>query len=194
MKRTRVAVVGAPGMMRSGLEAIVREQADFDWAGSFSSFDEAANADVIVSIDVPLETAEVVLPPVVSIAVRFEPARISSAIRAGARAALPSSSTPGEIIGAIQAAAAGLVALRPLDLDSVMVAETRHAEPVQLSPRELEVLRMLADGLANKEVAFRLGISEHTVKFHVASILSRLNASSRAEAVAIGMRNGWITI
>jgi DNA-binding NarL/FixJ family response regulator len=56
------------------------------------------------------------------------------------------------------------------------------------------VLRLLADGLSNKEIAFRLGISEHTIKFHVNSILTRLDASSRAEAVAIGVRQGLILL
>ena len=61
-----------------------------------------------------------------------------------------------------------------------------------LTPREVEVLRMLADGTSNKEIAFQLGISEHTVKFHVASILSKLNAGSRTEAVTLGVRMGLI--
>jgi len=55
-------------------------------------------------------------------------------------------------------------------------------------------LRMLAEGLANKNIAWRMGISEHTVKFHIASIFTKLNASSRAEAVAIGMRQGLILL
>jgi len=63
-----------------------------------------------------------------------------------------------------------------------------------LTSREIEVLGMLAEGLANKNIAWRLGISEHTVKFHITSIFTKLNASSRAEAVAIGMRRGLILL
>ena len=63
-----------------------------------------------------------------------------------------------------------------------------------LTPREVEVLGMLAEGLANKNIAARLGISEHTVKTHVASILTKLDAFSRAEAVAIGARQGLILL
>jgi DNA-binding NarL/FixJ family response regulator len=62
------------------------------------------------------------------------------------------------------------------------------------TPREIEVLRLLADGLVNKEIADRLGISEHTAKFHVASILGKLQASSRTDAVAQGLRRGLIPI
>jgi DNA-binding CsgD family transcriptional regulator len=61
-----------------------------------------------------------------------------------------------------------------------------------LTPRELEVLRMMADGAANKEIAWKLAISEHTVKFHVASVMGKLNASSRTEAVTRGLRRGLI--
>jgi DNA-binding CsgD family transcriptional regulator len=63
-----------------------------------------------------------------------------------------------------------------------------------LTPREVEVLRLMGDGLVNKEIAERLGISEHTAKFHVASILGKLQASSRTDAVAQGMRRGLIPI
>ena len=63
-----------------------------------------------------------------------------------------------------------------------------------LSPREIEVLSMLAEGLGNKTIAWRLGISEHTIKFHLSSIFSKLNASSRTEAVTLGIRHGLIMI
>lgn len=63
-----------------------------------------------------------------------------------------------------------------------------------LTPRELQVLRMMADGLANEEIAAQLGISDHTAKFHVAQVLAKLGASSRAEAVAAGMRSGLVPI
>jgi DNA-binding CsgD family transcriptional regulator len=63
-----------------------------------------------------------------------------------------------------------------------------------LTPREIEVLRLMGDGLVNKEIAERLSISEHTAKFHVASILGKLQASSRTDAVAQGMRRGLIPI
>jgi DNA-binding CsgD family transcriptional regulator len=65
---------------------------------------------------------------------------------------------------------------------------------VPLSPREREILGLVADGLGNKIVASRLGISEHTVKTHIASIFTKLGADTRAEAVAIGARQGMILL
>jgi DNA-binding NarL/FixJ family response regulator len=64
----------------------------------------------------------------------------------------------------------------------------------ELTPRETEVLRLLVDGLPNKEIASRLGISEHTVKFHVAAVLGKLGARSRTEAVALAIRYGLMTL
>ena len=66
------------------------------------------------------------------------------------------------------------------------------SRPVSLTPREIEVLRLLADGASNKIVAHKLGISDHTVKFHVTSILSKLNAGTRTEAVMLGVRMGLV--
>jgi DNA-binding NarL/FixJ family response regulator len=63
-----------------------------------------------------------------------------------------------------------------------------------LTPRESEVLALLADGAANKEIASRLSISEHTAKFHVSSILNKLGATTRTEAVARGYKEGLIVI
>ena len=69
------------------------------------------------------------------------------------------------------------------------------SDPAQpLTARETEVLGMLADGLGNKIIAARLGISAHTAKFHVASIMAKLGAGSRTEAVTIGMRRGLVVI
>ncbi len=71
-------------------------------------------------------------------------------------------------------------------------ASGEKSVPPVLTPREIEVLRLIADGASNKIIAHRLGISDHTVKFHVASILSKLNAGSRTEAVTLGVRMGLI--
>ena len=78
---------------------------------------------------------------------------------------------------------------------SEMTADRNGDAPMEaLTPRELEVLRLLAAGLGNKGIAARLEISEHTVKFHVASILGKLGVSSRTEAVTVGIRRGLIMI
>jgi len=63
-----------------------------------------------------------------------------------------------------------------------------------LTAREVEVLRLIAEGLGNKQIAARLAISEHTVKFHVASVFAKIRASTRAEAVMIGARRGLIVL
>ena len=115
------------------------------------------------------------------------------------RGVLPRDATSGEILAAIEAVAAGLVALHPEALDRrtrSSPARTRAGvDPAQpLSAREIEVLGMLAEGLGNKAIAGQLGISAHTAKFHVASILAKLGAGSRTEAVTIGMRRGLIAI
>jgi len=65
-------------------------------------------------------------------------------------------------------------------------------ETASITPRELEVLQLMADGLANKEIAARLGFSTHTAKFHVESLLRKLDAVNRAEAVREGIRRGFI--
>jgi len=126
---------------------------------------------------------------------------VADALRSGARSVLPRDATPDEIIAALEAAAVGLVTL-PSELATDLVSTARVATPPRQPPsasqpltrREIEILGMLAEGLANKNIAARLGISEHTVKTHVASVLAKLHAFSRAEAVAIGARQGLILL
>jgi DNA-binding NarL/FixJ family response regulator len=107
-----------------------------------------------------------------------------------------------EIVGAVRAAAAGLVVLDRL-LAPVFCPPLPFAEPLAeesllpdetLTPREREVIQLMAQGLPNKNIAARLAISLHTVKFHVASILAKLNANSRTEAVTQGARRGLVTL
>jgi two-component system, NarL family, response regulator YdfI len=124
----------------------------------------------------------------------------AGAIDSGVRSVLPRFATADEIVAAVEAVALGLVVLHPAVLEHLPTAlksdvHDPSGPPVQaLSPRETEVLHMLSDGLGNKEIAWRLRISEHTVKFHVGSIFNKLNASSRAEAVAIAIRRGLIAL
>lgn len=103
---------------------------------------------------------------------------------------------PDELRAAVQAAAHGFVAVPRQLADQltgprVAVADT-PAE--SLTAREGEVLTLLSEGLPNKQIALRLQISEHTVKFHIASIFAKLGAASRTEAVSIGARQGLITL
>jgi DNA-binding NarL/FixJ family response regulator len=89
-----------------------------------------------------------------------------------------------------------LITLQQSTLD--LLAEERRpaaaALEEPLSPRELEVLAMLAEGLSNKLIAHHMGISEHTVKFHVTSIMAKLHAASRTDAVMQGIRRGLVMI
>lgn len=124
----------------------------------------------------------------------FEP----SDYRTSVRARLPSNATAGEVLAAIAAAAQGLLVLTEQQADTLFlhppVPPSVPALVEELTPRELQVLRSVAQGLANKEIAEQLHISEHTVKFHVASILGKLRVGSRTEAVTQGIRIGLIPI
>jgi len=114
-------------------------------------------------------------------------------IRAGAHGVLALDASADQIGMALQTVAAGLGVFSPRHLDS---ASSSSAERMSshLTGRETEVLRMIAEGLANKEIAWRLGISEHTVKFHVSALLGKLGAGSRAEAIGAGIRQGVIML
>ena len=126
---------------------------------------------------------------------------------------LPAWASPREIQAAVEAAAAGLIVVHPDVAEHLRSPLAAGEEPaadaaaqespgstpspspgLRLSPRETEILNLLAAGLGNKEIAWRLKISEHTVKFHVTSIFNKLNASGRTEAVAKGIRHGLIVL
>jgi DNA-binding NarL/FixJ family response regulator len=145
-------------------------------------------------------------PAVVVLMADVREERITDALGFGVRAALPRNSTSGEILAAIEGVAAGLIvvhrdfldSLRDVNASTAPTSSTSSEESLlgvePLTPREVEVLGMLAEGLGNKEIASRLRISEHTVKFHVSSIFAKLGASSRTEAVTQGIRRGLIML
>jgi DNA-binding NarL/FixJ family response regulator len=103
---------------------------------------------------------------------------------------LRAEASPEQIVHAIHSVASGLMVF-----DSMLMAHAGEDQvPESLTPRESEVLQLLADGLGNREIASRLGISEHTIKFHIRSILGKLGAASRTEAVSRGLRSGLIEL
>jgi DNA-binding NarL/FixJ family response regulator len=104
---------------------------------------------------------------------------------------LPADSSAEELAAAVHALSQGLIVGT-----STLLFESEHesVSPGPLTERESEVLGLLARGLANKQIAVALGISEHTVKFHVSSIYSKLNVTNRTEAVREGLRGGWIAL
>lgn len=121
-------------------------------------------------------------------------------IQSGVQAILPRDSSPNEITSALEAVSAGLVAFSPDVLRLLLPTPSEGAEQNfeylsdPLTTRETEVLALLAGGAGNKEIAVQLRISEHTAKFHVSSILSKLGATTRTEAVSRGYRLGLILI
>ena len=198
----RLLIVASSAIVRAGLEALAASDPGLQVVGSLPDFTgvEAVHPNVVLAA-APLEE----IPPLpggravalVLITSDSQPVWTLEALRLGVRALLPRDASQAEILAAVEAAATGLAAVDPQDLDALLSS----AAPVQaagevsaLTARELEVLRMMAEGAANKIIAWKLGISEHTVKFHVASILAKLGASSRTEAVTIGIRKGLILL
>ena len=196
----RVVLIGNPSVRLRSLAASLSEDERLDvvdvWPHPGRPFAAAGMVDVIVTVGVLLDQIPAAsAPPVV--ALTNEPLD-DMPLRHGIRAVLPLSSSDAEISAAIIAAANDLLVITQRQasdwLSSTPTRQFDNREREALTDRELQVLRMLADGLANKEIADQLGISEHTAKFHVAQILAKLRAVSRAEAVAIGMRRGLVPV
>ena len=198
----RLLIAASSAVVRAGLEALAASNPAIELAGAFADLSsvEELRPDVILTAlpvdELPLP-ADGIAPAIVLLSGQPQPAWTREALRLGVRAVLPRDASAGEILAAVDAAASGLALIDPRELEGLLAgapAAAVAAEAPVLTPRELEVLRMMAEGAANKAIAFRLHISEHTAKFHVASILNKLNASTRAEAVAIGIRKGLILI
>jgi DNA-binding NarL/FixJ family response regulator len=190
--------------MRAGLEALAASIPDVQLVGSFPDLSGAADLqpDVVLST-VPLETvpasSESRPLPLVLLTNDSQPVWTLDALRSGARALLPCDASPPQILAALEAAANGLAVLNPGDLDALLSSAAPAeaaavAETSALTAREVQVLRMMAEGATNKIIAWKLGISEHPVKFHVASLVARLGASGRTEAVTIGIRRGLVLL
>lgn len=205
----RVAVAATSAVRRVGLESIVRSHLDFQLAGSFGSvaslvsFSHGTELDVIVidSDSIPDLLHEPISDAAIVLLTEVSDARsISRLLRNRVRAVLSRESDPDDVISAIYAAHDGLVLLSAPAAESLAAVYDDQALEVEdelseeITSRETDVLRLLAQGLVNKDIATHLGISEHTVKFHISSILDKLGASTRTEAVALGIRRGLIPI
>jgi NarL family two-component system response regulator YdfI len=205
----RIAVVATSAVRRAGLESVIRSQTEFHLAGSFDavaalvSFARRAELDVIV-IDSD-SIRDLLLEPIADAAIVMltdirDARSISRLLRSGARAILSRESDTDDVLSAIYAAYDGLVLLGAPTAESLAAVygdqplEVEDELSEEITSRETDVLRMLAEGLVNKVIAARLGISEHTVKFHISSILDKLGASTRTEAVTLGIRRGLIPI
>lgn len=214
---TRLAIAAPTEAALDALTALLSDDPHLTVVERGTSLEDLLTPHVASAIDVmlvaiddaaPLRAAlasledHVPLPPVV---VLWNPGRadaVHALLRLGVRALLPRNAGAREVIAALEGANAGLVSLAPEILESLVNPNVRQpvrasvpgAATVPLSPREREILGLVAEGLGNKIVASRLGISEHTVKTHIASIFTKLGADTRAEAVAIGARHGMILL
>lgn len=140
--------------------------------------------------------------PALVVIADLAPRELAGAVRAGARAVLPNGVRSETLAAAVAAVVAGLVVLPADDAAGLLSADERNGAPdsggahgiVPLSGRERDVLGLMAEGLANKQIAYRLGISEHTVKTHVAAVFGKLHAGTRAEAVVTAARAGLLLL
>ena len=143
------------------------------------------------------------LAPNVPVLVLTDASGVMEALRAGASAVLSERADGDIICTAIRAAAQGLTTLSAEFRDhlvdasgsrSALESDAEDAPPIELTARELQVLRLLAEGASNKSIARHLDITPHTAKFHVASIVAKLGATGRTDAVAKAMRLGLVMI
>jgi NarL family two-component system response regulator YdfI len=207
----RVLLAAASAVRRAGLETLVKKTPSLKLVANLHGllvivqYVEQLQPDVVLLDFEDQDTSLGSLPripisfPVVALIDEPSADWTAHALRSGVRAILPRDSGMDEILSAIQAAHAGLVLLDPEVTENLAARiPAPAAQPSSalddLTPREIEVLRMLAEGVGNREMAARLGISDHTVKFHISSILDKLGAGTRTEAVTMGIRMGIILL
>jgi DNA-binding NarL/FixJ family response regulator len=212
----RILIVSGSAARRASLGEIAytarnrHAAVTYDARLSLERFSSSASDIVVADLDTPASAAallrflEQAPAGTGSVALIDEPAPewVRAALSAGINAIIARDTGAEELQLALQAAVAGFVLLHPTSVRSLAL-ENATREPndtitdewaEELTAREDQVLRLMSIGLGNKEIAARLSISDHTVKFHISSILGKLNASSRTEAVSLGIRKGLIPI
>ena len=210
----RILIVADDPLARAGLATLLREHPGCEIAGQTASQAnlradvDAGQPDVLLwdlgwnparGLERLAELAED-LPPVLALlpADTRDEGMAAHAWRAGARGLLPRDAQGGTLLSALHALGRGLVVLDASFAGDLLLStqpEASGERPVEnLTPRELEVLQLLAEGLPNKAIAKRLGVSDHTIKFHVNAILGKLGAQSRTEAVVRATRVGLIVL
>jgi DNA-binding NarL/FixJ family response regulator len=221
-KMIRVVLADSSRLTTMGISQVLQKEADIELVGTAADGDEAAaktlelEPDVLViEADLPRTSGIKVtqrirreLPHVgvVVLTAKDEEQTLFEAIRAGAAAYLNKDCDPTELVDAIRKARAGQfiinekVFTRPA-VASKVLAEFRELSVygpgsshvfAPLSPREVQILDNIAQGMTNKEVAYALAISEQTVKNHMSSILRKLSVNDRTQAVVYAIRQGWI--
>jgi NarL family two-component system response regulator LiaR len=205
-KPIRVMLVDDHAVVRSGLGAFLMAFDDLELVAEASSGEQAVSLCVQARPDVVL--MDLVMPgmdgaaatrairekcpdiQVIALTSFKEQELVQGALQAGAIGYLLKNVSTDELADAIRAAYAGKPTLAPEAAQALIQASQKPAmPPVELTDRELEVLELMVAGLTNPDIANRLVISRSTVKFHVSSILTKLNVSSRTEAVATALQN-----
>jgi DNA-binding NarL/FixJ family response regulator len=206
---TRILITDDHGVVRQGLRMFLSLEPDLEVVGEASNGREALALarelrpdvvlmDLLMPVMDGIEATEAIrseLPEVEVIALTsvLEDTSVSGAVRAGAIGYLLKDTDAEELKRAIQAAAEGRVHLAP-EAAARLMREVRASEsPEELTEREAEVLRLVARGHANKQIASSLFVSEKTVKAHVSSILMKLGVQSRTQAALHAVRTGLVS-
>jgi DNA-binding NarL/FixJ family response regulator len=211
---TRLFIVSGVPAVRAGLRALLDSFADLEVVGEAPSAAAALGealdrqAEVLVLESGPDLVADDAValveagegPRLVLLGPPGDPRALAAGLRDQAWGYLPREAAAEELAAAVRAVARGLTVLEPSLAAGLLpavgdpTATGADLEADELTGRERDVLQLVALGLPNKAIARRLEISEHTVKFHVAAILSKLGASSRTEAVHLGARRGLVAL
>jgi DNA-binding NarL/FixJ family response regulator len=194
LARPSVFIVAAAPALRAGLRAML-EPEGVEVAGDAAQLPDEVDADVLLLAgEAPLDEVD---RPVVLLSSDSRQALALQERGLSGWAIVPPDAAGDQLLAALNAVARGLAALAPGLLSGMLAGPAVEvSDPLQeaLTPRELEVLQLVSQGLSNKLIARQLGISEHTVKFHVSSTYAKLGAASRTEAVSLAARKGLIAL
>ena len=197
-ERLRALVVAGYPAVRAGLTAMLAFEADIEPIDESTA--DHLDPDVVV-IDAgslsenAIDDVAARHPAIPVVLIGAELGTVDSALFATPGGYVPSDIDSVALAATVRAVAQGLTVIAPgLVATGNGTSSPDSHDAGLLTPREREVLELIADGLPNKAIARELGISEHTAKFHVGSVLGKLGASSRAEAVTLATRRGLLTV